>query len=79
MKGISIHKRIASVCITLAIMMSVLVMPINSSAATVPVTVTVTKAGQVFDTMTYEGVTVNAIYTQRKDSNAHEMWDDPDY
>lgn len=79
MKGISIHKRIASVCITLAIMMSVLVMPINSSAATVPVTVTVTKAGQVVDTMTYEGVTVNAIYTPRNDSNAHEMWDDPVY
>lgn len=79
MKGISIHKRIASVCITLVVVMSALVMPIDVNAATVPVTVTVTKVGQVVDTMTYEGVTVNAIYTPRNDSNASEMWDDPVY
>lgn len=79
MKGISIHKRIASVCITLVLMMSALVMPIGANAATTPVTVKVTKVGQVVDTMTFKGVTVNAIYTPRDDSNASEMWDDPVY
>lgn len=79
MKGISVHKRIASICITLVLMMSALVVPIDIEAATVPVTVNVTKVGQVVDTMTYEGVTVNAIYIPRNDSNASEMWDDPVY
>lgn len=79
MKGISIHKRIASVCITLFLIMSALVVPIDTEAAAVPVTVKVTKVGQVVDTMIYEGVKVNAVYTPRNDSNASEMWDDPVY
>ncbi len=79
MKGIKIHKRIASFCITLVLMVTAFAVPISTNAATVPVTVKVTKAGQIVDTMTYEGVKVNAVYIPRNDSNASEMWDDPVY
>lgn len=80
MKGIKIHKRIASVCIALVLMATAFVVPVSTNAATDnSVTVTVTKEGQIVDTMTYEGVKVNAIYKPRNDSNASEMWDDPVY
>ena len=79
MKGISLYRRIASVCITLVMMVTMFAVPIGTNAATVPVTVTVSKAGQVVDTMTFNGVTVQAIYIPRNDSNASEMWDDPVY
>lgn len=79
MKGIKICKRVASACIALVIMAATFVMPISTNAATVPVTVMVSKAGQVVDTMTFNGVTVQAIYIPRNDSNASEMWDDPVY
>lgn len=79
MKGISLYRRIASVCITLVMMVTMFAVPVGTNAATVPVTVTVSKAGQVVDTMTFNGVTVQAIYIPRNDSNASEMWDDPVY
>ena len=79
MKGIKIHKRIASVCIALVLMVSAFVVPVSTNAATVPVTVTVTKEGQIVDTMIYDGVKVNAIYIPRNNGNATEMWDDPVY
>ncbi len=79
MKGIKICKRIASTCIALVIMVTALAVPISTNAATVPVTVTVSKEGQVVDTMTFNGVTVQAIYIPRNDSNVSEMWDDPVY
>ncbi len=74
-----LHKRIASALITLVLTLSAIAAPISSSAATEAVTVKVTKVGQVVDTMKYEGVTVNAVYTPRNNSNAAEMWDDPVY
>ncbi len=79
MKGIKICKRFAAFCITLAMMVTALAVPISTNAATVPVTVMVSKAGQVVDSMTFNGVTVKAIYIPRNDSNASEMWDDPVY
>ena len=79
MKGISLHRRIASVCISLVMMVTAFSIPMSADAATTPVTVTVTKEGQVVDTMTFNGVTVQAIYIPRNDSNVAGMWDDPTY
>lgn len=79
MKGISLCRRIASICIALVMMVTIFAVPVGTSAATAPVTVMVSKAGQVVDTMTFNGVTVQAIYIPRNDSNASEMWDDPVY
>ncbi len=75
MKGISLHRRIVSVCIMLVMMLTAFDIPIYANATTV----TVTKAGQVVDTMTFNGVTVQAIYIPRNDSNVAGMWDDPTY
>ncbi len=79
MKGMNICKRFAAFCITLAMMVTVFAVPISTNAVTTPVTVVVSKAGQVVDSMTFNGVTVKAIYIPRNDSNASEMWDDPVY
>ena len=79
MKGIKLCKRIATACIALVMMVTAFAVPISTDAATIPVTVKVSKAGQVVDSMTFNGVTVQAIYIPRNDSNASEMWDDPVY
>ena len=79
MKGIKLCKRIATACIALVMMVTAFVVPISTDAATIPVTVKVSKAGQVVDSMTFNGVTVQAIYIPRNDNNASEMWDDPVY
>lgn len=79
MKGIKLCKRIATACIALVMMVTAFAVPISTDAATIPVTVKVSKAGQVVDSMTFNGVTVQAIYIPRNDNNASEMWDDPVY